>query len=54
MDKGIAHQQNLSSLALRIVVLRALSNRYQDTEPLMPEVMAVLKTLRPGELVTVG
>ena len=54
MDKGIAHQQNLSSLALGIVVLRAPSNRYQDTEPLMPEVVTALKTLRSGELVTVG
>lgn len=54
MDKGIAHQQNLSSLKLAIVVLRAKSNRYHDTEPLVSEVCAVLKTLGPGQLATVG
>jgi hypothetical protein len=54
MDKGIGHQQNFSSLDLGIVVLRALSNRYEDTEPLMPEVCAALQTLCSGQLVTVG
>lgn len=54
MDKGIGHQQNLSSLSLGIVILRALSNRYEDTEPLMAEVCAALKTLRSGQFVTVG
>ena len=53
MDRGIAHQQNLHGLSLGIVVLRAHSNRRADTSPLIPQVNAILRTIRPGEQVEV-
>ncbi len=54
MDWSIEHQQNLWNLALGIVVLRARSNRRQDTAPLIPQVNEVLEKIRPGEVIHVG
>ena len=53
MDRGIAHQQNVSGLRLGIVLLRAPSNRRADTAPLIPKVNAVLSTIQPGEIIEV-
>lgn len=54
MDRGIEYQQNLQNFALAIVILRALSNRRQDTEPLIPKVNDALATIRPGEVIHIG
>src|SRR5215831_11161328 len=54
MDGALATQQNLAGLALAIVVLRARTNRLEDTSPLMPQVLVLLPTLQPGNVVTVG
>ena len=35
MDKSLPHQQQLANLPFAIVVLRARSNRYEDTQPPM-------------------
>ena len=54
MDRNIPYQQNLSSLALGLVVVRAFNNRMATVEPLMPEINRVLTTIQPGEVVYVG
>ena len=54
MDGSMASQQNLAQIHLAIVALRAPSNRLQDTSPLMPKVLAVLPTLKPGRAVKVA
>ena len=48
MDRGIRHQQNLKHLHLRVLVLRAPSNKVEDLKPLVPRVLAALKTLPRG------
>jgi len=53
MDSSLANQQNLAQLQLAVIVLRAISNRLQDTSPLMPQVLASLSTLQPGDLVEI-
>ena len=53
MDAGIRHQQNISNFNIAVVTLQALSNRLADTQPLMPKVLAMLLTLKPGQLLTV-
>jgi predicted nuclease of predicted toxin-antitoxin system len=53
MDGSMASQQNLSKLKIAIVALRAASNRLADTSPLMPKVIALLPTLKPGKVVKV-
>ena len=54
MDGNIAFEQNYANLPLRIVALRARSNRLRDTEPLMPGVRAQLPMLQAGAVTVVG
>ncbi len=54
MDGSMASQQNLSKIKLAIVALRAPSNRLADTSPLMPKVLAILPTLKPGKVARVS
>lgn len=53
MDGSMASQQNLARVRIAIVALRASSNRLADTSPLMPKVLALLPTLKPGKVVKV-
>ncbi len=39
MDKSLPHQQQLKDLPFAVVVLRAKSNRFEDTHPLMLEIL---------------
>src|SRR5438874_1704274 len=48
-----AHQQNLKSLDLGVVVLGVRSNRYSDLIPLMPQLSTILRSIKPGDLVRV-
>jgi predicted nuclease of predicted toxin-antitoxin system len=50
MDKSLPHQQQLTGLAFAVVVLRAKSNRFEDTHPLMPEVLRRLAEFKPGHV----
>ena len=53
MDGSMASQQNLAQLRLAIVALSAPSNRLDDTSPLMPKVLAMLPSLKPGTVVKI-
>ena len=53
-DGSLTSQQNLATLRLAVIVLRAVSNRLEETSPLMPAVLALLPTLQPGQVVEVG
>ena len=53
MDGSMASQQNLAQLSLAIVALCAPSNRLEDTSSLMPKVLALLPSLKPGRVVKV-
>jgi predicted nuclease of predicted toxin-antitoxin system len=50
MDKSLRHQQQLKGLPFAVVVLRAKSNRFEDTHPLMPEVFRRLAEFQPGHV----
>lgn len=39
MDKNLPHQQQLKNLPFAVIILRAKSNRFEDTHPLMSEVL---------------
>ena len=54
MDRGIEHQQNLSSVDLAVVLLRAKSNAIEDIAPLVGEIEAALSSARPGAVVWVS
>jgi hypothetical protein len=53
-DQNIEFQQNLAKLPLAIVVLVADSNRLESLEPLVPDVLEALKSLKPRTLIRVG
>jgi predicted nuclease of predicted toxin-antitoxin system len=50
MDKSLPHQQPFEDLPFAVVVLRARSNRFEDTHPLMPEVFRRLAEFQPGRV----
>ena len=53
MDKNLPHQQKLKDLPFAVVVLRAKSNRFEDTHPLMPKVFRKLAEIQPGHVYVV-
>jgi len=55
VDRNLIHQQNLSVLErLGLVVLVAYSNNLKALRPLIPELLTVLASIRPGEVVHIG
>ncbi|MCA1837971.1 MAG: DUF5615 family PIN-like protein [Actinobacteria bacterium] len=54
IDKNIEFQQNLTSLPLSVVLVRARSNRIDDLEPLASAVQEAVEGIVPRTLVRVG
>ena len=50
MDRGLAHQQNPSRLGVRILIIRAPSNRMVDLRPVVDSILTTLAAMRPGQL----
>ena len=53
VDQGIPYQQNLSGITLALIIIMAPSNDIKDLRPKMPEVLRVLATIQPVEVVRV-
>jgi hypothetical protein len=54
VDRNLIHQQNLSALRLSIIVMVAYSNNINELRRLIPELLIVLATLQPGQVVQIG
>lgn len=54
MDRNIEHQQNLAIRKVRIIVLRAPSNRIAHLAPLVPMIIETLRKIKPGQLRSIG
>ena len=54
MDRGVQFQQNLQSLAIGILIIRAPSNRFEDLQLLISEVHNALNTIQSGQVLRVG
>lgn len=54
MDRGIEFQQNLITMAVGVMLVRAPSNRMVHLQPLVPAILAALPGLKAGELHRVG
>lgn len=50
IDKGIKYQQNFTGRAIAVITLRAVNNRIETLVPLMPQVLALLPTVQPGQV----
>ena len=53
VDQGIPYQQNLTGVTLALVIIMAPSNDIQDLRPMMSDVLRVLATIQPGQVVVV-
>jgi len=49
-DKNFPHQQNLRGRDIALIVLLARRNILQTMAPLMPQVLALLPTVQPGQV----
>lgn len=54
MDSNLEFQQSLSGRPFGVVVVRAPSNRIRDLLPVVPEILAALDAIGPGEVRTAG
>ena len=52
-DRNLTFQQNVTEFAIAIVVLEAEGIQLHHTLPLMPKVLALMPTLKPGQVVRV-
>ena len=53
-DRNLSFQQNLSDFGIAVIVLAGQSVRLVDTRQLMPKVLALLSSVKPGQVVTVA
>ena len=54
IDQGIPYQQNIEGLSLALINIKAPSSDINDLRPKMPEVLHVLETIQPGQVITVS
>jgi hypothetical protein len=50
VDKGFRYQQTLSGRPIAVVLMRARDNRLTTLRALVPDVLAFLPTVQPGQL----
>ena len=53
LDKNIPYQQDLKLGRIAILIVRARSNRIQDLLPVIPDCLAALRNIQPGQVVRV-
>ena len=54
VDRNLPFEQNLSKLAIAIIILEARSNRIADIKPLSPKILEVLNAAQQGQATTVS
>jgi hypothetical protein len=54
IDRGFAHEHNLSLLRFGIVIVQVARNRLAHHEAIREEISQALSSVRPGKVVRVG
>jgi hypothetical protein len=54
VDRNLSFQQNLPSVAIAVIVLKARSNRLADLQPLVPELLLQIPIAPVGTVTYVG
>lgn len=54
VDRNLSFQQNLGTVAIAVVVIRAKSNRLEDLKKLVPNLLTAIGSARPGAASFVG
>lgn len=53
-DRNLSFQQNLFSFSIAVIVLCAKTNRLADLRPLVPSLLAAIKSAQPGVVRFIG
>ncbi len=53
-DQNLEFQQNLTNLPIAVVVLVAPTNRIESLQSLVPNLLKLLPTTKPGQVLRVG
>jgi hypothetical protein len=54
VDRNLAFQQNVETLATAVIVLRAPTNRLADLKPLVPKLLVSIASAKPGRVTIVA
>ena len=54
VDQSIPDQQNMSGRRISVVVLRGPTNRLLDLKALVPGALSAIRTIQPGQIVTIS
>jgi len=54
VDRNLSFQQHLPAFTIAVIVLRAVSNRLADLQPLVPELLASIPEAKRGAVTYVG
>jgi predicted nuclease of predicted toxin-antitoxin system len=54
VDQNLAHQQNIRSFDIAVLIMIARKNTYDALKPLMPRTLQALKQIKPGDIHRVG
>ena len=54
IDRNIQYQQNLASRNIAILILCVYSNDISDIQPLVPNAVNALKSIKPGQVVEIA
>jgi predicted nuclease of predicted toxin-antitoxin system len=54
LDRGIEYQQNLHPRKIAVVLIRSKSSRLADLLPQVPDLLRLIESLEPGQLVRVS
>jgi predicted nuclease of predicted toxin-antitoxin system len=54
VDRNLAHQQNIRALPIAIIALHAKTNRLADLLPLVSNLLAAIRSAKPGVVATVS
>ena len=53
-DSSIEFQQNVKRIGIAVIAIEGFRNRIQDLRPVIPKVLEELKTIKPGQVVTIS
>lgn len=54
VDRNLSFQQTLLAFDIAVIVLRARSNRLSDLQSLVPKLLALIPTAKPGAVAYIG
>lgn len=54
LDKSIEYQNNFATKRISVLIVRSPSAQLKDILPLVPQIVAALKVIEPGQIVYVG